>query len=206
MEKVTECVQKVQGLFQALEKKDYTLLEQIANEISELEHAADLTKNDIRNHLPKSLYLAIDREGLLEILAIQDSIADKAEDISVLMTLKKLEMPSSIKNEFNAFLEKNIECFNGARLIIKELYDLLESSFGGFEAEKVRKMVDDVSFKEHEVDLLQRSLLRSFFNSEDELKSYSSFHLWQKIFAAVSDISNLSEKLAYRIRMNLEIK
>ena len=205
MEKVSECVEKTKELFAAVELKDYVQLERLAKEISELEHAADLTKNDIRNHLPKSLYLAIDREALLEILAIQDNIADKVEDVAVLLTLKKLEMPSFLKDEFHQFLMKNIECFNDARKIIKELYDLLESSFGGLEAEKVRQMIDDVAFKEHEADIIQRKLLQKVFQNENEM-SYGTFHLWQKIFEATAAISNLSEKLAYRIRMNLDLK
>ena len=205
MEKVTQCVYKILDLFEALQQEDFEKLEKIASQISELEHEADLTKNDIRNHLPKTLYLAIDRSNLLEILALQDSIADKAEDIAVLVTLKPVKMIDSLKPDFNAFLEKNIESFNGAHNIIKEIHELLESSFGGIEAEKVRSMVDDVAFKEHEADILQRKLLKGLFNAENEM-SYGTFHLWQKIFEAIASISNLSEKLAYRVRMNLDIK
>lgn len=205
MEKVTQCVYKITELFEALQNEDFAKLEKIAAQISELEHEADLTKNDIRNHLPKSLYLAIDRSNLLEILALQDSIADKAEDIAVLITLKPVKMIDSLKPDFKAFLEKNIESFNGTRDIIKELHELLESSFGGIEAEKVRSMVDNVAFKEHEADILQRKLLKNLFKAENEM-SYGTFHLWQKIFEAIAAISNLSEKLAYRVRMNLDLK
>ena len=66
-------------------------------------------------------------------------------------------------------------------------------------------MVDDVAFKEHEADIIQRKLLKSLFKAEDEM-TYSSFHLWQKIFEALGSISNLSEKLANRVRMMLELK
>lgn len=205
MEKVSECVYKLKTVFQALQLSDYSKLEKTANEISTLEHAADLIKNDIRNHLQKTFFIAIDREGILEILAIQDSIADKAEDIAVLLTLKKLTMPPSMKEDFDAFLDKNIECFSQARLIIKELYDLLESSFGGNEAAKVRAMIDQVAYKEHEADLIQRRLLKKVFSLDDEM-SVTTFHLWQKILEAIASISNLSEKLSNRIRMNLDIK
>jgi predicted phosphate transport protein (TIGR00153 family) len=205
MERVSQCVHKTVELFDALQSENFKKLDEIANEISELEHQADLTKNDIRNHLPRTLYLAIDRNNLLEILAIQDSIADSAEDIAALCTLKILKMPDSLKKDFKNFLLKNIECFNGARNIIKELHDLLESSFGGIEAEKVRSMVDDVSFKEHEADVLQHKLLKDLYAAEDKM-SYGTFHLWQKIFAATASISNLSEKLANRVRMNLDLK
>lgn len=205
MVKVSQCVNKLPDLFSALKSKDFSKLELISSEISDLEHQADLTKNDIRNHLPKSLYLAIDRSNLLEILAIQDSIADKAEDVAILITLKKLELPDSFKEEFHSFLSKNIETFIGVQNIIKELHDLLESSFGGIEAEKVRAMVEHVALKEHEADLLQRKLLKKIFSVESDL-SYSSFYLWLKIFETIAAISNLSEKLANRIRMNLDLK
>ena len=205
MEVVGFCVHKLFDLFDALEKKEYDRLEKIAEEISKLEHDADLIKNDIRNHLPKSLFLAIDRDNLLEILSIQDSIADKAEDAAVLMTLKPLELLPIFKNEFKLFLHKNIETFDEAKLIIKELHELVESSFGGIEAEKVRSMVNEVAFREHEVDIIQRQLLKSLFKAENDL-TYITFHQWQRLFESIASISNYSENLAYRIRMTLELK
>lgn len=205
MEKVSACVDLLPALFDALEKRDYAAVETISAKIADIEHQADLTKNDIRNHLPKSLVLPIGREHLLEILRIQDNIADAAEDIAVLTTLKPLELLPSFKSEFKEFLKKNLDTFDGARRIIKELHDLLESSFGGLEAEKVRSMVEEVSFKEHEVDILQKQLLKKIFQCENEM-TYTTFHLWQKICEAVGALSNLSENLAFRVRMTLEIK
>jgi uncharacterized protein len=205
MEKVSACVHLLPELFLALYSNNLEKVETLANLISEKEHQADLTKNDIRNHLPKSLFLAMDRGHLLEILAIQDGIADKAEDIAVLVTLKTLPLIEPCKEEFTAFLQKNIEAFDGVFAIIRELHELLESSFGGIEAEKVVSMVEKVAVKEHEADIIQRRLLKIFFN-EDKTLSPSSFHLWQRIFESIASLSNLSEKLANRIRMTLELK
>lgn len=205
MEKVSECVGMLTVLFEALEKRDYKLLEETAKKICELEHQADLVKNDIRNHLPKSLFLPIDRGNLLEILSIQDSLADRAEDVAVLATLKQAPMPQDFKINFNRFLAKNFEAFHVARKIIREMHELLESSFGGIEAEKVRSLVDEVAFKEHEADIIQRDLLRTLFNAEKEL-SYAGFFYWQRIFESLGSIANLSEKLGYRVRMTLELK
>lgn len=205
MKDVSRCVHKLPSLFNALEEQNQALIEQIANEIAEIEHQADIIKNDIRNHLPKGLFLPIDRNQLLEILAIQDHIADRAEDIAILATLKTLTIFPGFKEDFYYFLQKNIETFDGVEMIIQEMNDLVESSFGGIEAQKVRAMVDAVGEKEHEVDLIQRRLLKKLFQSEDSL-TYTSFYLWQRILEAVAAISNLSESLANRVRMTLEIK
>ncbi|NCF71742.1 MAG: TIGR00153 family protein, partial [Chlamydiales bacterium] len=159
MEKVTVCISKLPELLEAFSKNDTKLVAELSKEVSKLEHHADITKNDIRNHLSTSLFLPIARESLLEILGLQDSIADKAEDIGVLLTFRSVEMPENFAKEMRIFLEKNIECFETTHKIVQELDELLEFSFGGVEADKVRSLVEQVAFQEHEVDIIQRKVL-----------------------------------------------
>ncbi|MEZ5315344.1 MAG: TIGR00153 family protein [Chlamydiales bacterium] len=205
MEKVAICVKKLVSLFDALSKKDYQLIALIAKEVSQLEHEADLTKNEIRNNLPTGLFLPIARTSLLEILALQDNIADRIEDAAVLLTFGNLEILPFFESELQSFLEKNLETFDGVYKIIQEMDQLLESSFGGKEAEKVRKIVDEVAFKEHECDLVQRSLLKKMFQDCDQI-SNPTFFLWMKVIQEIASLSDGSEKLANRVRMTLEVK
>lgn len=205
MDRVALCVHQLILLFEALAHKDYLQVKGISEEISKLEHDADLTKNDIRNHLPSSLFLPIDKAALLEILALQDNIADRAEDIAVLLTFHNLEILPDFASELDAFLKKNLETFEMGYRIIKEMGELLESSFGGTEAEKVCKMVETVSLKEHEADLLQATLLKKMFKQSDSM-STPSFFLWMKVIQEIAALSDESENLANRVRMILEIK
>jgi predicted phosphate transport protein (TIGR00153 family) len=205
MNKVADCVQKVTEIFDALHRGDQATVEKLVAETSELEHAADLTKNDIRNNLPKGLFLPVDRSVILEILAIQDHIADISEDIGQLLALRKLDMPEELKDDFKAFLDKNIEAYQVAQRIIQQMDELLESSFGGFEAEKVKKMGEEVAFREHEADLLQQKLLKNLFKLEKKLP-YSSFILWLRVLQTLGSISDLSENLGDRVRMTLDLK
>lgn len=200
-----ECVQSLPLLFTALEKSDRKELEQIAEAISRKEHEADLIKNEMRCQLSKSLVLPIKRENLLEFLSILDRIADKAEDVAVLATLRPLHLLPQFQELFHRFLEKNLSTFSEVTLVMRELHELIESSFGGIEAEKVRQMVEEVADREHEVDLIQRQLLKQLFMCENRL-SYGEFGLWQKIFETIGEISNLSENLAYRVRATLELQ
>lgn len=204
MEQVACCVHLLPDLFVALFEGRYTRVQEIAVVIQAYEHEADKTKNDLRNHLPKSLFLPIDRGQLLEILTLQDRLADRAEDIAVLTILKEITLPTDLHIPFQRFLSKNLEAFNVLLQIVAEMHELLESSFGGFEAEKVSTMVEKVAYIEHEVDILQRELLRAIFKAEDSF-TLGSFYLWQKILEALSDISNISETLSNRIRMTLEL-
>ena len=205
MDRVAACVQQLVPLFEALAQQDYPRVEAISKEISKLEHDADLTKNDIRNHLPSGLFLPIAKASLLEILSLQDNIADCAEDVAVLLTFSNLEILPLFATEFQAFLQKNLETFEKGYAIIKEMGELLESSFGGTEAAKVSRMVEEVAFKEHEADLLQATLLKKMFQQSGSM-STPTFFLWMKVIEELASLSDESEKLANRVRMTLEVK
>jgi len=205
MDQVADCVTMVAEALVAMQGGDHDKVKQLAPEVSKSEHKADSVKNDIRNHLPRSLFLPIDRANLLDILRIQDNLADKAEDIAVLLTFRKLELPDAWRQTFDLFLEKNVGAFEAVRQIIHQLDELLETSFGGAEAEKVKVMVDQVALLEHEADVVQRDLITLLYDDEDKM-TYGTFNLWMKLISEVADLSNYSEKLAYRVRMTLERK
>ncbi len=205
MDKVASCMQMLASVFEAIATIDQETIQKRIGELSALEHEADITKNDIRNHLPKSLFLPIDRGHFLEILALQDSIADKTEDIGILLTLRPLANFHNFKASLQGLFQKSSSVFWDAKHIIEEIDDLLESSFGGLEAEKVKEMVEAAAYKEHKVDLQQRELMKELFSQGDKL-SAPDFYLLNKLVEEIYLISNLSEKLANRIRMVLELK
>lgn len=205
MTKVANCMEKLSKLLEILPKMEVEKIERLAAEISNLEHEADITKNDIRNHLPKSIFLPIDRGHFLEILSTQDSIADLAEEIGELLIMRPLDLCKQVKIDFQALYKKNVDVFWDAKQVITEIDELLESSFGGIEAEKVKGMVEQIAYKEHQASLLKQKLLKQLFSEGDELSS-ALFFLHLKLIEEISSISNLSEKLANRIRMVLETK
>lgn len=205
MKKVALCIERLSDIFAALSKMDMEKIEKLVADLSRMEHEADLTKNDIRNHLPKSLFLPIDRAHFLEILSVQDSIADKAEDVGILLTLRPLENFRDFHSDLIAFFKKNELVFLDAKQIIEEIDELLESSFGGIEAEKVKAMVEQTAYKEYEADKMQKQLMKQLFTHGDAL-SVPAFNLWMQLIEEVGAISHLSERLANRIRMILELK
>lgn len=205
MQKVAACVKLLKEIFDALSTVSLNEIEKKVAHLSQLEHEADLTKNDIRNHLPKSLFLPIDRSHFLEILSIQDSIADKAEEIGILLTLQPLENFENFRNEMLSFFEKNSVVFLATKQVIEEIDELLESSFGGIEAEKVKAMVEQIAYKEYEAQKAQHQLMKQLFSNGKHL-STPSFYLWSRLIEETGAISHLSERLANRIRMVLELK
>jgi len=198
MTRVSHCMEKLAEIMSHLPPVD-----RLVDELCKLEHEADLTKNDIRNHLPKSIFLPMDRSHFLDILSIQDSIADQAEEIGLSLKLRPLD--PVFTPDLQLLFQKTYDAFSSARQIIGEMNELLESSFGGIEAEKVKVMVEQTAHKEYETKKFQRSLTTKLFAEGDKLPA-PDFYLWIKLIEDISNISVISERLANRIRMVLELK
>jgi predicted phosphate transport protein (TIGR00153 family) len=205
LDKISDCVEASVALLDRIRCGDTTNIGEEARVVSKLEHKADLVKNDIRNNLPRGLFMAIDRGQLLEILSLQDSIADKAEDIAVLMSIRPVKILPELSEPLKEYVDGNISAFHKVKEVMRELDALIESGFGGAEANKVEVMIEKVAHCEHECDIMQRKLMKNVLDSEDKL-SVGDFFVWQQLLREIAGISNQSEKLANRVRMLLTLK
>ncbi len=203
MEKVVECVEQVPVIFEAYRQNDSKKVESISADISKKEHQADQIKHDIRNSLPRGLFMPVDRTKLLKILSLQDGIANRAEDAAVLLTFKQAKTFEGFDTAFDLFMNNCIETFELSRNIIEQLDELLETGFGGLEADRVNELIDKVARKEHDADVSQKELARLLFANEDTI-SYGDFFLWIRVIQQISGIADRSDKLAATIRNTLE--
>ena len=203
MKKVSYCMEKLVDICSAFLQEEHNRIDTLSKQLSELEHEADITKNDIRNHLPKSLFLPIDRSHFLDILSTQDRIADQAEDLALLLSFKAIPVESPLKERLHELSTKTMQTFLLAKKIIEELDTLLETSFGGIEAEKVKNTVERTAYMEHEVRQTQRIMLKDLLALS---MPNTEFYMWERIIQELGTIAALAESLANKIRVILEIK
>lgn len=205
LDKISDCIEASVTLLTRICNGDTSNIGEEARAISKLEHKADLVKNDIRNNLPRGLFMAMDRGQLLEILSLQDAIADQGEDIAVLMSIRPVKMLDALDEPLKEYINGNLDAFHKVKNVMRELDALIESGFGGVEADRVNVMVEEVAHAEHECDIMQRKLMKQVLEHENEL-SVGDFFIWQRLLHEIAGISNLSEKLANRVRMLLTLK
>lgn len=202
LEKVKECLGQIQPLFDSLYKQDFKEVKAISKRIMKLEHQADKIKDKIRDGLPKNLFLAVDRRDLLNLLSAQDSVCDAVEDLAVVLNLRETTVPEKLKPRLGDLIKKVVHVGNLSASVILELNTLLEASFGGPEAEKVTKMIGEVSTLEWEADKIQFKLAQTLFKMEKELDPITIF-MWMKIFQTLSEIADSSEKVTKLLRLFL---
>ena len=202
MLKVKECVDLVRPLMDALLKKDEKKMKEIAERVFKAEHEADLVKKDIRNHLPKSLFLPVARGDLLRFLKEQDNIADSAEDLAVLLILRKTIVPEELKDEIKDFVDKVIDTYEMAMAVSSEIKILAETSFGGVEAHKVMELIEQLKVREWEADKAQMEAAKKMFAIEKKLDPVDVM-MWMNIFKELGTLANHAENAGDRMRMML---
>ena len=124
--------------------------------------------------------------------------------MAVVISLKPLKIIDDFLPELKSFADKNFEAFEQTRLLIYELSQLAQASFGGMEAQKVKLMIDKIAYIEHEADLLQRKLLKKIFNYEGSI-SARDLHIWMRLFQGIGSLSDISDKLAHKILITLQL-
>jgi hypothetical protein len=200
MRKVMDCVSLIPDLYRTLEEKDENNFQILVEKIKEAEHEADKIKNEIRSDLPKTMFTPVDRDDLLEALSLQDSISDYAEDVAVLLSMKTLPFPATIRNEFWKFLEQVLVTVNQYATINEEMDELMEASFGGAEAGKVEEMINNLGREEYKTDRLQHDLVRKLLSMEDEMGTLNVI-MWMKVLKVTGNMANRAEKVGNRIRL-----
>ena len=202
MRVVSECAAEVPGLFEALIADNQESVAEHKDRIFAKEHEADEIKNNLRVHLPKSLFMPVDRRDLLEVLGMQDSIADTAQDIAGLLVERDMSVPEGMAEPLMALVHRCIDTCKCSASIIEELDELVEMGFRGFEADKVQEMVDQLNLIEDDTDEMGMALTRILFSKEDDMSAVSVM-FWYQMIQWIGDLADYAEKVGDRMRLLL---
>jgi len=201
-ERVHDTVVLIRPMFDAFVAGDWEQTEEMYNRIEVLEHEADVIKNDIRDHLPKSLFLPVDRGDLLTFLKEQDRIADRAEDLGVLLTMRRTPTPDSIKEDVLRLVDAVVTASEKWYQVARELPTLLEASFTGPEVDRILGLVNEVALAERETDDRQALVTKRLFEHEDEIGAVSVM-MWFNIVRVLGSMANAAENTADLLRLML---
>lgn len=200
MKAVLECAREVQPLIDALIDGDQARVTEIKDIIFEKEAEADQVKHDLRASLPKSLFMPVDRRDLLEVLQLQDTIANTAQDIAGLLFERKMSIPEFLREPLSELTARCIDTVEHAGTVISELDELLAIGFRGREVDRVDEMLRELNRIEDETDELGISLARALFDHESELDPVSVM-MWYQIIEWVGDLADYAEKVGDHLRL-----
>ncbi|MCK4839267.1 MAG: TIGR00153 family protein [Desulfobulbaceae bacterium] len=198
--KVHECVEVVRPLMEALAHENYLEIHNLQDKVSKLEYEADLLKQEIRSRLPRRFFLPVDKSELDSFLRCQDKIADRVEDLAVILTIRNTVIHHDLIDDFFGFVDQIFQVTGSLLSAAVELNNLAEVSFGGAEAQVVLDLIDSLGEEEWKADRMARSLSKKLYSLEGEIDPTTIiFH--EKILLALGSIANEAENAGDMLRM-----
>lgn len=196
------CAKQLNGFFAAAVKGDWTKVQAIRDEIERLEHEADDLKKKIRLGLPKSLFMPVPREDLLELLLVQDKIANRTRDVSGIVLGRKMQIPAEIAEQFLEFVDRNVDAAKQARKSVRELDELFTAGFRGAEVELVSGLIEELDQIETDTDDKQAALRSAVFAIEETLNPVDAVFMYQ-VIELTGEIADMAERVGRRLELLL---
>jgi len=202
MDKVFACVSELIPFVEAVLAEDDAKALELKKKISHMEREADKLKKSLRMQLPKSLFMPVSRRDLLEVLTMQDKVANRAKDISGLVAGRKMRLPESMGALYLDFTKRCLDACAQAREAIHELDELLETGFRGNEVDLVIKMLKELDRIEADTDRLQSELRQVLFEIENTLPPVEVMFLYQMI-EWTGDVADRAQRVGSRLQILL---
>lgn len=202
MAKVQACISELEALFESVIEKDYESVEATQQRISALENEADELKKELRLHLPKGMFLPVARGDILNVLTMQDRIANRSKDIAGIVTGRKMEIPAPMAESLLKLVSRSVDASAQAQVAINELDELVETGFRGGEVVLVEKMLTKLDDIESDTDRLQRETREILFGLESSLPPVEVMFLYQLIDWS-GDLADLAQRVGSRLQLML---
>ena len=121
IKKVHECSEHLVPFFKAVCEDNWDAALKEQQQIKALENEADEIKRKIRIKLPSGLFMPIERTDLLELVSLQDTIANDSKDIAGIVLGRQLKFPSDLQEQFFQYLSRVVEAITVSAKVIGEL-------------------------------------------------------------------------------------
>ena len=202
MDACYKCSKELIKFFGHVVNADWEKVEASRIRVVELEHEADDLKKQIRSQLPKSLFMPVPRQDLLELLLVQDRIANRARDVSGLVLGRRMTIPPTMQQDFLAFVSRNVDAAKQARKSIRELDELYETGFRGVEATLVESLVEELDQIEDDTDVMQARIRTELFSIEKDLPPVDVIFLY-RVIELTGEIGDMAERIGRRLEVIL---
>ncbi|WP_163835550.1 TIGR00153 family protein [Spartinivicinus ruber] len=200
--KVHECATQLVPFVSAAMSDNWEEAAKIQADIANLEGEADVLKKQIRLSLPKSLFLPVPRTDLLDIITVQDKVANRAKDIAGLMLGRKMSIPVELQPEFKDYVARSIDTSAQALKAMSELDELVETGFSGREVDIVEKMIEDLDAIESDTDKIQVAIRAKLFQLEKQLPPVDVMFLY-KIIDWIGDLADRASRVGSHLQLLL---
>ena len=202
MKKVHSCIKEFGVFAKAANTEDWDKAQTAQISISDKEHKADKLKKKLRMNLPSTFMMPFSRRDLLDVLLIQDSIANITKDLAGLMMTRRMVFPKEFAEDFINLTGLCIKTSAAALVAINELDELLETAFSSRERKIVDQMIKKINELEHDTDIAQNEIREKLFPLESSLPPVDVMFYYRAI-EWLGETADAAQKVGSRFEVML---
>ena len=199
MEKVRECAEILEDGLIKYYQGEYKNFSSIAKQVSLIEHKADIIKGNLRNHLPTSLFMPVDKGKFMWALREQDAILDHAENLVIMLDMRHTKVPKELQNAFIDHAKLVLKTVQAMEKAVHNIKDLVETSFVKRERDQTKEFIYEVHELEYKADQKKYEINKGIYKLEKKLSPMDVYHLL-KIADWVDDIADHAENVSDWLR------
>ena len=200
MEKANESAAELMTFLESVVNMDWDRATQSRKKIVDLEHDADALKAEARGLVPKSIFLSVPREDVLELVKRADEIPNTIKGISGLMIGRRMEIPSEISVTFMQFAAEAAEICKVASNATNQIDELFQFAFGGNAAEEMQKLIRQLDSLEDRCDETEIILRTQLFDIEKDLPPINVMFLYS-VINKIGELADIAEQIGHRISL-----
>ena len=191
----------LERFIRAVSESDWRTATECREEIIVLENQADDIKNNIRNNLPKSLFMTVSRQDLLDLVFTMDGIPNAAKDISGVMIGRQMIIPEEVIESFIDCSNAAIRAANQASDAIRKVDGMQKRGFSSSDASALSDLVIELEQIEKENDELEIELRNKFYTFEKKYDPVDVIFFYDVInkIGSLADISQTVGHLLMRL-------
>ena len=195
-----DCVERLPLYFAEVQANRWGRASDVREEICRFEGLADELKQDVRSNLPRGLWMSVSRADLLELVRVQDKMANGVKEVSGISLGRQLAFPAAMTSEVADFIDVVVQVSRVVVKIIGATRELSRSAFGTRQTNVILDFVSQVEADERRSDEMQAILRARLREHETELSAVDAIFLYQ-LLSAIGDIADNAEKVAHRAQI-----
>lgn len=173
--------------------RDFTSLR---DEVDAVEDRADKIKRSIRNHIPRGLFMAVDRTLFLTYTRSQDNILDAGQESLNWLAMRKVEIPVEFQRKFVDYIDEVAKTVTLLKPALEATVDFVEGK-GTLDRESTKQTHRNVRYQHKTIFKMEQQLTRDLYNSDMEFKdTYQLLHFVE----CLEDMSHNAEHCADMLR------
>ena len=195
-DKVKECAWMFKRAVECYVEQDCEEFDKLTEDVAMLESQADALKRNLRNHLPRGIFMPVDKFVLLDCLREQDHVLDDVEEALYWLSFKPMAgIPEELVGDF-------LDLVDAVRPAIEKMPAMSEHALVYFRSgteetrNKLKSIVREMYQAEKEADHLEHELKKKAFALlKDPVEIYHIVRLVEIIGDICDHAQNASDRM-----------